>query len=47
MARWMVSRKVRDLILLSRSGVKNEAALALTKKLQIEGAKDCDAMLRY
>lgn len=37
-ARWMVSRGVRHLILLSRSGAQTEAALALIEELKAKGA---------
>ena len=39
MARWMVSRGARNLILLSRSGAKNNVAQALIKELEVQGAK--------
>ncbi len=39
MARWMVSRRARNIILLSRSGAKNEVAQALVKELESKGAK--------
>ena len=39
MARWMVSRGARNLILLSRSGPKNDVAQALIKELETQGAK--------
>ena len=39
MARWMVSRKARNLILLSRSGAKDEVAKALIKEIECKGAK--------
>lgn len=39
MARWMVSRGARNLILLSRSGPKNNVAQALINDLEVQGAK--------
>jgi hypothetical protein len=36
-ARWMVSQGVRNLILLSRSGAKGDAAKALVSELEIQG----------
>lgn len=38
-ARWMVSRKARNLILLSRSGAKDDVAQALINELECKGAK--------
>ena len=37
-ARWMVSRGVRNLILLSRSGAQSETAIALIEELKANGA---------
>ncbi|MCJ1398962.1 hypothetical protein MMC11_002163 [Xylographa trunciseda] len=37
-ARWMVSRGVRNLILLSRSGARSETAVALIEELKSKGA---------
>ena len=38
-ARWMVSRGARHLILLSRSGPRSQAAITLLKELASEGAR--------
>ena len=37
-ARWMVSRGVRNLILLSRSGAQSDTAVALIEELKAKGA---------
>ena len=37
-ARWMVSRGVKNLILLSRSGAQSDAAISLIEELETKGA---------
>ena len=39
MARWMVSRRARHIILLSRSGAKSDVAQTLVKELESQGAR--------
>lgn len=39
MARWMVSRGARNLILLSRSGPRNEASKLLVTELESQGVQ--------